>query len=141
MRVLRLLDWLVARALGVLFVLAAAWKPSDLREFEGTIARFGIVFDTLVPVTALGLIAAELLVGLGLVLGVRGALHGALGLALVFLGVLAYGLWLGLDLDCGCFGPGERTSLVQAFRRDLVLLALIGYLYRRRSWERKETRA
>ncbi len=141
MRALGLLDWLIARALAVLFLLAAAWKLRDLAGFEDTLGRFGLVLDAFVPASALALITAELLVGLGLVFGTRVALPGALALALLFLCVLGYGLHLGLDIDCGCFGPGERTNLAQAFRRDLVLLGLIVYLYWRRSRERKESRA
>jgi hypothetical protein len=126
---LRWLERLVGAGLGVLFLLAAVWKLGDLAGFQDTIGRFGIVLDALVPATALLLVAAELAVGLGLIAGLRAALHGALALVLLFLGVLAYGLHLGLDIDCGCFGPGERADLAQALRRDLVLLGLCVLLY------------
>lgn len=135
---LRLVDALLGRALGLLFLAAAFWKGRDLAAFEETIARFGIVLDAWVGAAAVALVAAETLVGLGLALGARAALVGALALTLLFLGVLAYGLWLGLDVDCGCFGPGAHVGLAQAFRRDLVLLALAGYLYWRRPGRRKD---
>lgn len=125
----RWLERLARAGLGVLFLLAAVWKLGDLTGFRDTIGRFGIVLDGLVPATALLLVAAELAVGLGLVAGLCAALHGALALVLLFLGVLTYGLHLGLDIDCGCFGPGERTDLAQALRRDLVLLGLCVALY------------
>jgi hypothetical protein len=129
--------WL-ARALGLLFLLAAAFKLRDLGAFEETIARFGIVLDAAVGTTARGLVVAELAVGLGLLLGRHAALQGALALTLLFLAVLGYGRWLGLDVDCGCFGPGEQVSLEEALHRDLVLLLVSGYLYWRRPERRKE---
>jgi hypothetical protein len=134
---LRLVDALLLRALGALFLAAAAFKLRDLGAFEATIARFGIVLDACVGATAVGLVLAEGAVALGLLAGARRSLLGALALTLLFLGVLAYGLRLGLDVDCGCFGPGERVGLAQALRRDLVLLALSGYLYWRRPGRRK----
>lgn len=134
------LEGLACAGLGLLFLLAALWKARDLPGFEALIARFGIVLDSWVPATAWALVGAELVVGLGLLVGARPAILGALALALLFLGVLAYGLHLGLDVDCGCFGPGEHVGLAQALRRDLVLLALAGYLYWRRSRDRPEGR-
>ena len=48
--------------------------------------------------------------------------------------VLGYGIWMGLDVDCGCFGPedpeaeafhGLRLSLF----RDLVMMAGVIFIY------------
>jgi uncharacterized membrane protein YphA (DoxX/SURF4 family) len=131
-------DALLARALGAVFLFAAGWKLVDLAAFEETVARFGIVLDAWVGAAARAVLLAEVLVGLGLVLGLPSARLGALALTLLFLGVLAYGLHLGLDVDCGCFGPGEGVGLAQALRRDLVLAAVAGYLYWRRPGRRKD---
>jgi len=131
-------DALLLRALGALFLLAARGKVADLEGFEETIARFGLVFDGAVGATAVALVAAEVGIGAALLVGWRRALHGATALLVLFLGVLAYGLWLGLDVDCGCFGPGERVGLGEALGRDLVLLAASGYLYWRRPGRRKD---
>jgi putative oxidoreductase len=126
--------------LGLVLLAAAGFKLADLGGFRATIARFGIVLDGLVPATALALVTAEVVLGLGLLLGRRWALYGALLLLLLFLAVLTYGLQLGLEVDCGCFGPGEEVGLLQALWRDLVLLALGGYLWWRHRRERREVR-
>ncbi|HEX6882255.1 MAG TPA: MauE/DoxX family redox-associated membrane protein [Planctomycetota bacterium] len=131
-------DALLLRALGAVFLLAARGKLADLEGFEETIARFGIVLDGAVRATAVALAVVEVGIGAALLVGWRKALHGATALLVLFLGVLAYGLWLGLDVDCGCFGPGEHVGLATALGRDLVLLAVSGYLYWRRPGRRKE---
>lgn len=64
-------------------------------------------------------------------------------LLLLFIGVLAYGLWLGLDIDCGCFGKNESehkffSNLRVAFIRDLFLLP-VAYLYWQ-GWLNRQTR-
>lgn len=125
---------------GLVFLAAAGFKLADLGAFRATIARFGLVLDGLVPATALTLVAAELVLGCGLVLGKRWALPGALALLILFLAVLTYGLQLGLEVDCGCFGPGEGVGLLQALWRDLLLLALGGVLWWRHRRERSEVR-
>lgn len=134
---MRALERLGRIAFGLVFLLAAAWKLADLGAFEATIARFGIVYDPWVPATARTLIGAESAVGLGLVRGWRVALPAALAFVLLFVAVLVYGLHLGLEVECRCFGPGPGASLAQALWRDLVLLALGGYLYWRHGRERR----
>ena len=54
----------------------------------------------------------------------------------VFICVLSYGIWLGLDIDCGCFGSNEPESsafsgLREALLRDLLLLLPLLFLYAR----------
>lgn len=129
----RRVERLACAALGLLFAAAAVGKLLDLEAFEETLARFGIVLDAALPAAARLVVALELAIGLGLLAGLVPALVAALGLLLVFEGALGYGLWLGLDVDCGCFGALERVGIAQAFRRNLALLALAGYLYWRRT--------
>jgi len=50
--------------------------------------------------------------------------------------VLGYGLWLEIDIDCGCFGKDDPehkffSNLKIASLRDLFLLLPVAYLYRR----------
>ena len=52
----------------------------------------------------------------------------------LFMGVLSYGIFLGLDIDCGCFGPEDPEAeafhnLRGALFRDSLLMLAIGYLY------------
>jgi putative oxidoreductase len=58
-------------------------------------------------------------------------------------GVLLAGFWLsmlraylkGMDIDCGCFGPGERISVLTLLRDSLmvILAAAVWWSARRRS--------
>jgi hypothetical protein len=61
------------------------------------------------------------------------------GLLAVFIAILRYGISMGLDVDCGCFGPDDPEA--EAFRglraalcRDLVMMAGVGFLY---GWRRR----
>jgi hypothetical protein len=92
---------------------------------------------------AIGLPVLEILAAIGLLFDVRGSLATITGLLILFLAVLGYGVWLGLDIDCGCFGQGdpEVEGLRPALYRDLVMLAGVAYLYLwrfRRSSDRSE---
>jgi hypothetical protein len=57
---------------------------------------------------------------------------------LLFIGVLSYGLYAGLDIDCGCFGPedpehlafsGLRTALLRDFLFCIPVLYSFWYHY------------
>jgi putative oxidoreductase len=129
--------------LGLFFLVVAVLKLAERGEFERAVGDFGIVPDGLVGTTAVVLIALEGLAGVLLVAHTRAGLALAAALLVLFLGVLAYGLALGLDIDCGCLGlgapPAAGGDLSTALVRDLVLLALVGAIHaleRRR--ERRE---
>jgi hypothetical protein len=71
---------------------------------------------------------------MGLVADVRGSLTAILGMLLMFIAVLSHAVFMGYDIDCGCFGPndpeanafsGLRTALV----RDFIMVAQVTYLY------------
>jgi len=60
------------------------------------------------------------------------------GLLVLFIAILGYGIWMGLDVDCGCFGPDDPEA--EAFHglrlplyRDMLMLAGIAYIY---GWRR-----
>ncbi len=83
---------------------------------------------------AIGLPILEILAAIGLLFDVRGSLAVVAGLLVLFLAILGYGVWLGLDIDCGCFGPGDPEGeaykgLRPALYRDLVMLTGVAYLY------------
>jgi hypothetical protein len=61
----------------------------------------------------------------------------------LFIAVLAYGLWMGLDVDCGCFGPEDPEAeafhaLRLSFYRDLLMLTGVGFMY---GWRRIAAKA
>jgi uncharacterized membrane protein YphA (DoxX/SURF4 family) len=120
--------------LGAVFVYAGATKLVDPDAFAAVIAAYGLMPEALVPFAALGLPILEVIAGIGLVLDVRGSLGAVALMTVLFLGVLAYGMALGLDADCGCYGPGDPEGeafhgLPGAFMRDLVMAAAIAWLY------------
>jgi hypothetical protein len=87
---------------------------------------------------AIGLPLLEVIAGFGLLFDIRGSLAVITGLLVLFMVVLGYGIWMGLDVDCGCFGPedpeaeafhGLRLSLF----RDMVMLAGVIFMY---GWRR-----
>ncbi|MCB2187832.1 MAG: hypothetical protein KQJ78_15535 [Deltaproteobacteria bacterium] len=128
-------SYLVVRlALAGLFLAAGALKLLDLDAFAKTIAAFGLLPGFLVPWAALLLPPLEIVAALALALDRPLGLAAVSGFLVLFLLVLLYALWLGLDIDCGCYGPGDPEgeafhSLRTSLYRDLGMLAGAGYLY------------
>jgi len=111
--------------LGVIFVYAAWVK---LRE---PWALFAMAIDSyqVLPVWAVELVAHvlpwfELLLGILLIAGLwrRVSTVAASLLLVVFFSLMVRALAKGMQIDCGCFGPGERLSWVTLLR-DGALLA------------------
>jgi hypothetical protein len=129
--------WLyrVARViLGGLFLVAGVIKLAAPEQLAVVIDAFGLVPRGLVMPLAYVLPVVEIAAGAGLMFDVRGSLKTIAALTVVFLGVLGYGIYLGLDIDCGCYGPGDPeaeafSGLRVAFYRDLLMLAGILYCY------------
>ena len=120
----------VARvSLGLIFVTAAVLKSIEFDRFVQHVSDFGLVYDGVVAMTALLIVAIEGLVGIALMLRWRHSLSAAAALLLLFIGVLIYGIRLGLDIDCGCFGPGTHVSLGTQLLADCALLAVCVIIY------------
>lgn len=123
---------------GIIFIYAGVSKLFDTEVFAALINAYGIFPDALVMLSALGLPVLEIMAGTGLIFDIRGSLIIITALLIMFIAVLGYGIFLGLDIDCGCFGPddpeteayhGLRTTLY----RDIFILIVTLYLY---SWRR-----
>jgi putative oxidoreductase len=122
--------------LGVIFVYAAWIK---LRE---PWAMFAISIDSyqILPMWAVEIVARalpwfELLLGVLLIAGLwRGVSAAAASLLLaVFFSLMVRALAKGMQIDCGCFGPGERLSWVTLLR-DGALLASSLFVVGQASW-------
>lgn len=132
-----MLDWsirLVRSLVAAVFLIAGILKLFDQATFARTIGAFGIVPNTLVPILAAVIPLLELVAGGALLWWHRGGLAMVTAMLMVYLAVVLYGLWRGLDIDCGCLGPAERLwssggSLRQTLMHDCVLLAACGYLW------------
>jgi hypothetical protein len=139
-RVILLLERVVRWILAGIFVYSGAVKLVDPSRFAEIIAGFGLLPDALVFPVALVLPVIELLAGVGLVFAFRGSLAVITAMLVVFIAVLLYGINLGLDIDCGCFGPEDPEQaykgLKAALARDAVMMAAIVFVY----WSRGRVR-
>ncbi len=120
--------------LAAVFFYAGQSKLFDTQGFATVIGGYGLLPDSLTFVAAIVLPVVEIVIAAALVWDVKGSLSIYSLLLLVFMGVLAHGINMGLDVDCGCFAPGDPEaeayhSLREAFFRDLVLLAGCVSLY------------
>lgn len=118
----QIVSYLVHWPLALLFLYSGGAKLLRLPQFAESVGDFGIVLDGLVRPTAIIVCIAEL--GLGYVLWQRKSwsLLATAALLLSFIGVLAYGVAIGLDIECGCFGSGLKFKLGQQLGIDLILL-------------------
>jgi uncharacterized membrane protein YphA (DoxX/SURF4 family) len=125
----------ILRALyAVLFFYAGVYKLMTPGSFATVIDAFGLVPDLLIMPIAVTLPLLEIAAAIGLFFDVRSSLAGVSVLLLFFLAVVSYGIWMGLDIDCGCFGPGDQEgeaykTLLPTFYRNIALLTGIVYLY------------
>ena len=115
-----------AVGLGMVFLWAAVAKLFDVSDFIDTIGGYGLVWEPLLGLAAWGLIVVELIIAAALLIGRDWAPRMASVLVLVFLVVLGYGIALGLDVECGCFGSEEGSGLSswQAVGVDCGLLVV-----------------
>ena len=118
----------------MVFIGSSVIKLTDMAGFARQLGDFGIVADALVPATAWLLCLLELFIGLGLSANIRGSLAVVAGMLILFCSVLVYGMILGLDIDCGCFGTGYHVSLKAQFTIDLGLLLFCALVH----WSRKK---
>jgi uncharacterized membrane protein YphA (DoxX/SURF4 family) len=136
---------LVRWVLGSLFIYAGSTKLFDPQSFAVLIEAYGILPEVLLMPAAIFLSCLEVVGGIGMLFDIRGSLAVITGMLLMFMAILGYGVWIGLDVDCGCFGPGDPEAeafhgLRQSFYRDLAMLAGIVYLYMWRRYRRIKPR-
>ncbi len=115
--------------LASVFLVAGIVKLLGLADFVQSVGDFGLVPDGFVYQTAVLVVVAELVIGSAVALNRRWSLVGVLVLLGLFFTVLIYGIVLGLDIHCGCFGPGIRVSLKSQLFLDVGLVVLTGAVY------------
>ncbi len=116
-------------SLALVFITAAVVKLLDINLFAQRVGDFGLIFDGLVMPAAWTIVVLELLAGIALLLHWRGGLTCSVALLLIFISVLTYGIALGLDIECGCFGPAVHVSLGMQLLTDCGLLLICGIVY------------
>jgi uncharacterized membrane protein YphA (DoxX/SURF4 family) len=120
--VLQPLSWFLRSGLAVVFLYTGVTKLLDLSAFEQSIRDYGILLPGTEMAAAWCLVVLEIVAALGVLFGIRGGLMLMVGLLVLFVGALSYGLWLGLDIDCGCLGFGVSHGLGTALFIDVCLL-------------------
>ena len=116
--------------LGLVFLYAGYVK---LRQpwyvFAGMIDNYGVVAPSVSEWTARILPTVEMALGLVLLTGLyrKTASAAAVALLLPFFALMLWAYLKGMEIDCGCFGPGETLGPKTLFR-DGVLLAAAIYL-------------
>ncbi|EFK10475.1 conserved hypothetical protein [delta proteobacterium NaphS2] len=125
---------IVRTILSAVFFWSGISKLFSPESFAVIIEAYGIIPDSWVMPMSIGLPALEVILAVGLLLDIRGSLAGTTALLVLFMAILGYGIHLGLDVDCGCFGPEDPEAeafhgLRSAFYRDVVMVTGIAYLY------------
>lgn len=120
--------------LGGIFIYAGSTKLWEPIVFATLIDAYGILPETLVLPTAIALPLLEIIAGIGLIFDIRGSLSTIAGLLLLFILVLGYGIWMGLDVDCGCFAPGDPEArafhgLKEALFRDVAMMLAVAFIF------------
>lgn len=115
------------------FMYAGIRKLADPESLKVVIESLGLAPGGVAAVIALVLPVVEVITAAGLMLNIQGSLEVILVLLLLFVLVISYGIWLGVDIDCGCFGPADPEARVYgglkaALVRDLLMISLVLFL-------------
>lgn len=118
-----------------MFLFAGIPKLFAVSDFAASIGAYGLVPESFLYPVALLLAVAEVGCAVGLLLRKKVALMLITGLMAIFIMVLIYGLWMGLDIDCGCFTADDPefhtfSGIKAALIRDLLLFLPLLYLIR-----------
>ena len=132
---------LLRLSVGITFIWSGLSKLIDPKSFATIIEAYGLIPEAAIVPAAIGLSLLEVAAGAGLVIDMQWSLAVIAGLLILFAAILGYGLWMGLDVDCGCFGTDDPEgaayhSLRPALYRDMAMLAGIGYLF---LWRRQQS--
>ena len=132
LQTLQWVDRLGRYLFGVIFIAAAVPKLLDVDEFRGIIGAYGLLPDILLLPSAILIPILEILLGFGVIVNRPREKIGSLLLLLLFISVLSYALYMGLDIDCGCFGPEDPEhfafqGLRVALGRDLIMCFILLY--------------
>jgi hypothetical protein len=127
---------------GALFLFSGFVKAVDPLGFSYKMDKYFVVFeqyffDGIASLSAISLYlsificALEILLGWAILVGsqIKRWAWWLLGIMLFFTGLTAFTVITGKVTDCGCFGDAITLTPVQTFIKDLVLLALAGFIF------------
>ncbi|MCY3553764.1 MAG: DoxX family membrane protein [Gemmatimonadetes bacterium] len=122
---------------GGIFIWAGLAKMPEFELFEQVVRSYDFIPEPLAVPAALALPWIEVSTGLCLVIGlwIRYSAMIVVLLMLSFMGAMAWGLYHGADVPCGCFGfydDFRDVSIVEALvRNTLILVAASGLVFAR----------
>lgn len=124
--------------IGGLFIYAGVLKLLDTVAFAQAVDGYGLVTWRMANLIANTLPVLEIISGLGLIFNIRGALGLVVAQLLGFMILLGYAIYMGLDVDCGCFGPSDTAGAepdrpLSALIRDMLMFAACLFIY----WQRR----
>ena len=123
--------------LGAVFIYASVDKILHPAPFALAIYNYQILPNELIPLTAILIPWIELLLGIGLILGVwlPGCVFLINLLLLIFISALVFNIIRGLDIRCGCFSASNKEledgTMAWYFIRDMIFFLLGAYLFLR----------
>lgn len=129
MSALRLMIPALRILLGVVFVYAAYVKLKDPWElFAMAVDAYNLLPQWVVIVVARTLPWAELAIGLLLMAGRLPKIAAAAASVLLggFFALMVRAYFLGMEIECGCFGPGDPISGLTLLRDGTLLAAAVG---------------
>jgi uncharacterized membrane protein YphA (DoxX/SURF4 family) len=137
--------WFCRIFVGVLFIISGLIKVNDITGFAYKLEDYFNVFENDFGLPAhwfaswaiiqSALISIfEVAVAITLIIGFWPRLTAGLllGMIIFFTFLTGYSWILERVQDCGCFGDALKLTPFQSFMKDIVLTALIGYIYRYR---------
>lgn len=138
--------WFCRLFVGILFTISGLIKVNDITGFAYKLEDYFFVFENdfglpskwlaSMAVGISGMISIfEVIVAITLLLGFwpRATTKVLLAMIVFFTFLTGYSWILERVQDCGCFGDALKLTPMQSFFKDLILLVLIGYLYRFRN--------
>lgn len=117
--------------LGGMFLYAGLTKIAGPADFAQAIANYRILPEWSVNAAAIVLPWVEVFAGTSLILGllIQGGSLLIAGLLLAFACALGFDLWRGLDISCGCFGPGGGAITWLYVLRDATLFGMACFVW------------
>jgi uncharacterized membrane protein YphA (DoxX/SURF4 family) len=122
--ILRILHWGSRCVLAGLFIYSGYIKLQAPLQFAATIASYDLLPLSMAIPLARYLPWVEVVLGALLLIGwkLRYVALGTAGLLVAFIAAMGITYFRGIEADCGCFGSGERISLLTLGRDALILL-------------------
>jgi hypothetical protein len=127
-------DRLARWSISLVFLYAGVPKLLNVRQFAAVVDAYAVLPAFFVQPVAIILPLTEIILAVGLIRNGWKSKVGTIALLLMFISLLSYSIWVGLDIDCGCFGPEDPEfsafhGLRRALLRDMLMLLPLVYSF------------